>query len=59
MQIRVNLKKLPKFRLFYVTLKYEVEIVSNYKLLYYSESKVKFCTHCPSRSENFIKYKIK
>ncbi len=30
-QVRVKLKKLPKFRLFYVTLKYEVEIVSNYK----------------------------
>lgn len=34
---RVNLKKLPKYRLFYETLKYEVEIVSNYKLVYCSE----------------------
>ena len=57
MQIRVNLKKLPKFRLFYVTLKYEVEIVSNYKLLCYSELLVKFCTHCPSRSKNFLVWK--
>jgi len=37
MWIRVNLKKLSKFGLFYVTLKYEDEIVSNYRLVYYSE----------------------
>jgi len=39
--------------LFSETWKHEAEIVSNRKLVCYGETKVKPCTHCPSRSKSF------
>jgi len=39
--------------LFSETREHEDEIISNRKLESYGEQKVKFCTHCPSRSESF------
>jgi len=37
MQILINLKKLPQFRLFSESREYEVEIVSNHKIVCYGE----------------------
>ncbi|KAL4453217.1 hypothetical protein ABPG73_011080 [Tetrahymena malaccensis] len=50
--------RVTRFRLFYEILKHEDEIVSNCKLLCYSETIVKFCTHRPSRSESQQQRKI-
>ena len=40
--------------MFSETWKHEAEIVSNRKLVCYGETKVKPCTHCPSRLENIL-----